>query len=67
MKNKNINALATRFKATTLMLLNLEMFETDGMEDKMNLIARLFDNGNYKQAKKGLDLLDGLIVEILKL
>ena len=67
MKNKNVNALVIRFKATHLMLLNLEMIEADGIEDKIMLISKLFDNGNYKSAKKGLDLIDALIVEILEL
>lgn len=67
MKKQEINALATRFKATALLLLNLDMFEIEEVDKGIQLCHELFDDGHYEESKKMLDLVDSLIVDILEI
>jgi hypothetical protein len=67
MDKHEIKALATRFKATALMLINLELMEAEEIDKGITLTHELFDNGNYDESKKMLDLVDSIIVDILEL
>ena len=66
MKKQEINALAYRFKATSLMLINLNLLEIEEIELGIEATHSLFDSGNYTAAKKSLDLVDTIIVDILE-
>jgi len=66
MKKQEINALETRLKATSLLLINLGLDEIDEVHSTLNNCTALFDSKNYDTCKKATDLLDSLIVEILE-
>ncbi|WNH10083.1 hypothetical protein [Thalassobellus suaedae] len=66
MEQPEINALATRFKATSLMLINLNMLEIEEIDKGITITHELFDDGKFEHAKKMLDLVDSIIVDILE-
>lgn len=66
MKTPEINALETRFKATVLMLINLELDQNERVNELIEVSTALFDGKEYNSFKKALDLLDSVIVEILE-
>ena len=66
MNNKEINALETRYKATALMLINLELLNGK-IEDLMEWGHIAFDEGKYVLCKKALDLVGVEVVSMLEI
>lgn len=65
MTNQEINALETRFKATTLLLFQCELMNIEEIDKGIMKTSKLFDDGYFDLAKKLLDLIDSIIVDIL--
>jgi len=65
MKTQDINALETRLKATSLLLIFSELDGIELVRERLDNCIALFDSKNYDTCKKAVDLLDSLIVEIL--
>ena len=65
MEKREVNALACRFKATTLLLMECNLF--DLLEQNIEYAHCAFDTGKYEICKKTLDLIDAEVVEVLEL
>jgi hypothetical protein len=66
MTRQDISALATRFKAISLLLINSELINIEEIGKTIEISHILFDSGKYDHCKKSLDLVDVLIVDILE-
>jgi hypothetical protein len=65
MTTKEINALEVRYKATALMLLELDLLNGD-IDTLMEQGHMAFDCGNYPICTKILDLVNAEILNILE-
>lgn len=66
MNTPEINALETRFKATALMLMHLDLIDNDEIDTLITIAHESFDDAEYETSKKSLDLLDDVIVNLLE-
>lgn len=67
MTKHEVNALATRFKSTALLLMHCDLMEIEEIETAIEISHTLFDSQQYEESKKIMDLLDSLIVDILEI
>lgn len=66
MKRSEINALETRYKATALMLINLDLM-TGEIDQYMEYGHMAFDEGRYELCVKVLDLVSLEVVNKLEI